>query len=84
MKSFLFTINIAFVEPSGHSQEQKDSFGQGLCEYICDYTNVKSKQMHHSQLIDEELKHKDAETDLGLYSKQMTNARSKTSEQVLL
>ena len=69
MKSFLFTINIALVEPSGHSQEQRDSFGQELHEYISDYRNVKSKQTHHSWLIDEELKCKDTETDLGLYSK---------------
>lgn len=48
MKSFLFTINIALVEPSGHSQEQRDSFGQGLREYISDYRNVKSKQTHRS------------------------------------
>lgn len=54
-RSFLFKINMAFVDPSGHSQEQRDSFGHGLYKYICDYTNIKSKQTHHSWWRDEQL-----------------------------
>lgn len=77
-RSFLFKINMAFVDPSGHSQEQRDSFGHGLYKYICDYTNIKSKQTHHSWwrgVTD----HKDAENDPGIQSELVTQSSHEDS-----